>query len=155
MLWSRETKSAKPHLMYVRPTKPVRPAPPKAARFATSVFARLAKRTKYVDPTLAARWTEIAGDEIAALGRPGRMTGPRQNRTLEIRAPSGAAAAQLQMFAETLLARVNAYLGPGAIKRIAIRQASHAPPPDPEAASGGSLGAALASFRAAVDRKNQ
>jgi hypothetical protein len=133
-------------------TRPVRPAPPKAGRFGVSIIARLAKQTKFVDPALAARWSEIAGEEIATLCRPGRMTGARQDRTLEIRAYSGAAATQLQMLAETLLARVNAYLGPGAVSRIAIRQAQSARPR--EKAPDGALDAALSSFRAAVEHKN-
>lgn len=139
-------------------TRPVRPAPPSIARAAASVFVRLAKKTKYVDPTLAERWSEIAGDEIAALCRPGRITGPRQDRTLEVHAPSGAAAAQLQMRAEDLKTRVNAYLGPGAAARIAIRQSQSATPGATAGpASGeaeGALGQALSAFRAAISRRS-
>lgn len=140
--------------MTVIRTRPVRPAPPSIARAAADVFARLARQTKYVDPALAERWREIAGDDIAALCRPGRIAGPRQDRTLEVHVPSGAAAAQLQMRAGDLKSRVNAYLGPGAVTRIAIRQAGAAAAPARPDEADGALGQALSVFRAAVARRN-
>ncbi|VAV90863.1 hypothetical protein MNBD_ALPHA05-885 [hydrothermal vent metagenome] len=104
----------------------------------------------------------MAGPEIAALCRPGRLTGRAPGRTLEIHAPSGAAAAQLQMQTETLLARVNRYLGPGAVARITIVQSAVAgqfqtkqsQPAPPTSGEDTPLGTALSSFRAAINRKN-
>jgi len=138
-----------------RQTRPVIRAAPKAARAGAAVFAALARKTKYAEPSLAENWPSIAGAEIAALCRPGRITGARTGRTLEVRAPSGAAAAALTMRLDDLQTRVNRFLGPGAIARISILQTAGAPAP---AASSGDeaspLGQALASFRAAVSRKN-
>jgi hypothetical protein len=70
----------------------------------------------------------------------------------------------MQMEIDGLIARLNAYLGPGAVARIAIMQtgrgpaapasapgASQKPPAGPE---DGELGAALASFRAAISRRD-
>lgn len=135
-------------------TRPVRAAPPAIARAASGVFAALARKTKYVDPALAERWPDIAGADIAALCRPGRLVGPRQDRTLEVHAASGAAAAQVQMRAGDIKTRVNAYLGPGAVARIAIRQFAPARRSAATADGDGRLGQALAAFRAAISRRN-
>ncbi len=135
-------------------TRPARAAPPPIARAAAGVFAALARQTRYVDPILAERWNEIAGEDMAALCRPGRIAGRRADRTLEAHVSSGAAAAQLQMRTEELISRVNAYLGPGAVTRIAIRQTASAKARPEAEGDGGSLGRALANFRAAVTRRN-
>ncbi|MGE0408438.1 MAG: DciA family protein [Amphiplicatus sp.] len=137
-------------------TKPARRAAPPASRFTAAVFADLARRSRYVDPALGPSWGKIVGAEIAALCRPGRITGGKSERVLEIVAPNGAAAARAQFEAEAIRQKVNAYLGPGAIGRIAVRQAGGAPLP---AATGkgrpgdGSLGAALGRFRASITRR--
>jgi len=139
-------------------TKSARRAAPRLSRASASVFANLAKKTKFADPSLADHWPTIAGKEIAALCRPGRITGPPAGRTLEIVAPSGAAAAQLQMHADALKTRVNCYLGPNGVARIVIRQAARQPAPEPEITAAednpSPLGQALSSFRAAVKRRN-
>lgn len=122
-------------------TRPVRPGPPQLSRFSAAVLAALARKTKYVDPQLAANWPSVVGDEIARLCRPGRLTGGRGRgggRTLEIVAPNGAAAAQVQFVADTIVERANRLLGPGAVARIAIRQ------------EGGRAGAAGKSARPSV-----
>ena len=77
-------------------------------------------------------------------------------------APSGAAAAQMQMLADDLKMRVNRYLGPNAVARLAIRQRAGAParsrapagPAPLEAEDASPLGRALSSFRSAVKRRN-
>lgn len=137
-------------------TKPIRRAPPKLARAGASVFSALAKKTKFADPALADHWPSLAGPEISALCRPGRITGdPRAGRTLEIHCPSGAAAAQLQMQLDALKARVNRYLGPGAIDRILVVQGAAQPQAGaPSKDDPSPLGRALASFRAAVANKS-
>ena len=53
-----------------RSTRPARSAAPAIARAGASVFADLAKRTKFMDPALAERWPALAGEKIAALARP-------------------------------------------------------------------------------------
>ncbi len=147
--------------MTLKTTRPVRRAAPKIGRASASVFSRLLKKTSYAEPGLCDHWPDIAGPEIAALCRPGRLTGRGPGRTLEIHAPSGAAAAQLQMQTEALLARVNRYLGPGAVARITIVQSAVGPlqaePSQPAPHNEGDntpLGTALSSFRTAISRKN-
>lgn len=142
-------------------TKPARRGPPQIARAGATVLANLARKTKYVDPALSDHWPTIAGKAIAALCRPGRISGRRggvgkAGRTLEVIAPNGAAAAQLQMLTDDLKSRVNRYLGPNSVAHIAIRQANNGPvslPPGDEDRET-PLSAALTSFRAAVKRKN-
>ena len=113
-----------------------------------------------MDPALAERWGALAGDKIAALARPGRMTGQGRGRTLELFVQNGAAAAVVQMERDGLIARLNAYLGPGVVDRIAIIQTGRDPAPaktealpDDKTPAAGELGAALASFRAAIRRR--
>ena len=145
-------------------TRPARRAPPPIARAGAAVFAGLAKKTKFVEPALAENWPALAGEKLAGLCRPGRLTGRAPGKSLELRVPSGAAAAAVQMEADGLIARLNAYLGPGAVGRISIVQsgpaarpkAGNKPAPDgqEEGPSDSPLGAALASFKAAVRRRN-
>lgn len=108
------------------PTRAARPAAPPLARFASSLIADLARRTRFVDPDIAARWTELAGPELSKICRPGRLTGGPSGRTLEVIVPHGAAAASVEFAAETLKRRLNSFFGPNAIERIAVLQA---PPP--------------------------
>ena len=131
-------------------TRGVRRAPPRVARAGADVLASLARKTKFVDPKLSDHWPSIAGPRIAALGRPGRLTGRRPGLTLEVYAQNAAAAAELQMASDELLVKLNRYLGPGSVARIAIKQAS--PPPISENTE---LGKALSSFRAAIQRRNE
>ena len=142
-------------------TRPARRAPPPIARAGAAVFAGLAKKTKFVEPALAENRPALAGEKLAGLCRPGRLTGRAPGKTLELRVPSGAAAAAVQMEADGLIARLNAYLGPGAVGRVSIVQSgppvrargTQAGPAEPGLAEG-ELGAALASFRAAIARRN-
>lgn len=140
-------------------TRPTRKGPPKAARAAAQVFSKLAQATRFADPGLADNWPSIAGAEIAALGRPGRVLGNGPGRTLEVIVRDGAAATELQMRADDLLTAVNRYLGPGAVERITVLQRAGAgrdrvgnTPAKEE--TGGPLGAALSSFRAAIRSKS-
>lgn len=141
-----------------RSTRPARSAAPAIARAGASVFADLAKRTKFMDPALAERWPALAGEKIAALARPGRITGRGTGRTLEVSVANGSAAAAVQMEADGLIARLNAYLGPGSIERIAVIQTGQTgrdrAPAGDAAPETGELGAALASFRAAISRRD-
>ena len=128
-----------------------------------NIFAELAKKTKFIDPSLAQSWPALAGTRIAALSRPGRITGQGRDKTLEIHVRDGAAAAEVQMEADALIGRLNAFLGPRAIARLAIRQSARAEAAKTPPSSTGPatdrqdddspLGAALASFRAAVKRR--
>lgn len=99
-----------------------RAAAPPLARFASTLIADLARQTRFVDPEIAARWTELAGPELSKLCRPGRLTGGPAGRTLEVIVPHGAAAAAVEFAAETLKRRLNSYFGPNAIERVTVLQ---------------------------------
>lgn len=133
-------------------TKPVRAAAPPLRRFSNDIFLALAQRTKFVDPALVAAWGKVAGPGLAALCRPGRLTGGRTGRTLEVVVPNGAAAAKVQFEAEGLRRRLNEFLGPGTVGRIAVRQTG-APLAAAEEDTPGSLGTALSRFRASFTKK--
>jgi hypothetical protein len=108
-------------------TRGVRTSAPKLSRFSSAILEDLAKKTRFVDPDLAANWPAIAGPELSKLCRPGRLTGGREGRTLEVVVPHGAAAASVEFASETLRRRVNDYFGPNAVARIAIVQGPGAP----------------------------
>jgi len=142
-------------------TKPARRAAPPLARASANIFATLAKKTKFIDPSLAESWPALAGERIAALSRPGRITGQGKDKTLEIHVRTGAAASEVQMEADALIKRLNAYLGPRAVARLAVRQSGGGEPPKrqnpptaPENDDDSPLGTALASFRSAIKRRN-
>ncbi len=103
-------------------TKPARRGPPAIGRFTTAALAQLAQKTRFVDPNLAAEWPTIVGPDLAALARPGRLTGSRVGRTLELFATSGAGATELNQRAGELVERLNARLGPGVVAHIKIVQ---------------------------------
>lgn len=127
-------------------TRPQRPPPPPLNAFVSRLFADVAAKTRYADPGLLQRWTEIAGAELAALGRPGRVLGGTRGATLELIAADGAAAARLRFEAESLRLRVNQFLGPQRIGRILVRQSG--------AADGAAVEGALSRFRASMASKN-
>lgn len=101
-------------------TRPARPAPPPVGRFASSLVADLARRTRFVDPVVVERWSEIAGPELSRLARPGRLTGGVGGRTLELVVADGAAAARVEFEREALIGRLARYFGEGSISRIAV-----------------------------------
>ncbi len=145
-------------------TRPVRRGPPRAARAAAAVFSRLAQTTRYADPGLAENWPSIAGADIAALGRPGRVLGNGPGRTLEVIVRDGASAAEIQMRTDDIILAVNRYLGPDAVNRIALRQRAGArhgavmgAAPTRAAHDGADepLSAALSSFRAAISARSR
>lgn len=119
-------------------TRAARPPAPPVSRFSTGVVEGLARKTRFVDPDLVARWTALAGPELSRLCRPGRLTGGREGRTLEVIVPHGAAAASVEFASETLKRRLNDYFGPGAIARIAVVRGP-GPKPDGQSGPGGGL----------------
>lgn len=148
-----------------RRTRPRRAAAPKLSRFSAEVLAGLAKKTRYVDPALAEQWPKLAGETLAGLSRPGKLIGHGRGRTLEIHVPNGAAAAAAQMEIDGLLTRLGGHFGPGVVSRIAVLQSGgdvacaparvvKTPGAGPDRADDGPLGAALASFRSAVRRRD-
>ncbi len=107
-------------------TKPARSAPPHVRRYSSEILANLAKRTNYVDPRLAADWSQIVGASSASLCRPGRLLGGRRHAVLEIHAINSAAAARLQFDEERLRQAVNAFLGPETVARLSIKHSQSA-----------------------------
>jgi hypothetical protein len=134
-------------------TKPARSGPPPIRRFAASVLVELARRTKFVDPSLAAAWRRIVGPELAALCRPGKMTGGGAGRTLEVVARDGAAAARVQFEAEAIRRAVNEFLGPDTLARVAVRQTGRGISAARSRESSDALGSALGRFRNSVGAK--
>lgn len=126
-------------------TRPQRQPPPHLNTFVSGIFADVAAKTRFAEPALIQRWTEIVGAEAAALGRPGRVLGGTRGATLEVIAADSAAAARLHFEAESLRQRLNQFLGPNRIGRIHVRQSGA-----PEAAP---LDSALSRFRASVGKK--
>lgn len=137
-------------------TKPARPAAPAIRGAAAHVLVALARRTRFVDPALVAQWPLMVGEELAALSRPGRLTGGRIGRTLELVAPNGAAAARVALETESIKGKVNDFLGPGAIARVVIRQRGGEPPQEPGGdGPEGPVRAALSRFRATLDARGR
>ncbi|MEO1013736.1 MAG: DUF721 domain-containing protein [Pseudomonadota bacterium] len=122
-------------------TRPARAAPPTAAKAINMIVARLAQKTRYVDPGLITRWPALAGPRAAAFCRPGRMLGAGEGRTLEVHTPNGAAAARLQFEHDAIVDRLNAYFGSRTVGRLLIRQDDEAEtePGDPDAGRSGGL----------------
>lgn len=106
-----------------------------------------AARRGYADARLKALWADIAGPEIAAVAQPVKLTptrGPAGGLlTLGVQ---GAHGPQVQMLLPLIRERVNTALGPGAVGRVRITQAtgfaapaaartpSAPPPPAPDIA---------------------
>ena len=144
-------------------TLPARRAPPHIGSNGLSIFAALARKTKFAHPDLCTRWTKIAGEKIAAIAAPGRIIGRGRERTLEVHVKDGAAAMLVQNQADTLCAQVNQYLGAGTVGRITIRQmgpraiSERAGPERSGPVRAGEteepLAKALASFRSAVSAR--
>lgn len=120
-------------------TRGVRQSPPALARASAGVLEDLARKTRFVDPDIVGHWPVLAGAELSKLCRPGRMTGGRTGRTLEVIVPHGAAAASVEFAAETLRRRLNDYFGPGAIARITVIQGPGPSGAGPATPSGGGL----------------
>ena len=72
---------------------------------------------------LKSRWSDIVGQTVARRTEPSKLVTPRGGggATLELRV-AGAAATLIQHQAPDILARVNLFLGPGAVTRLRIVQ---------------------------------
>ncbi len=108
-------------------TKRARRAAPPIRGYAGAWMARLARATRYVDPKLIELWPSLVGEEMASLCRPGRVSGGRRERTLEVFVTNGAAAAAVRFEESRLILKINEYMGVGAVGRLLIRQSGGAP----------------------------
>ena len=157
--------------------KPSRSFPRPLSEFMSATLSDGLKAQGFASTEIIARWTDIAGPEIAAHSEPMKITWPRavgedspEPATLVLRV-EGPAALEIQHLSAVILERVNRFFGWQAIGRLALRQAplrrraAKPPPasPDPEAQArvaatlpqieDDGLRAALARLGAAVKRK--
>lgn len=104
-------------------TRPVRRPPPPAGRSLNAFIKALDARFGQGPGALQARWREIVGPDIARRTEPVKLTKPRAGggASLEIRV-AGAAAAIVQHQSTEILARVNLFLGAGAVDKLRIVQ---------------------------------
>jgi hypothetical protein len=117
-----------------RTRPPWRAAPP-AGRSLNKLLKSLDEKFGQGPAALEARWREIVGADIARRTEPVKLSKPRGGGpgTLEIRV-AGAAAALIQHQAPEIVARVNLFLGEGAVNKLRIvqgplRAANPAPTP--------------------------
>ncbi|MBB4658611.1 hypothetical protein GGQ59_001111 [Parvularcula dongshanensis] len=76
-----------------------------------------------MDPSLAERWAEVAGVDLARLCRPLALKRQKNAVTLEVAVSSGAAAMRVQYAQNQLLARARTALREPRLTRLSIRQA--------------------------------
>jgi hypothetical protein len=113
-------------MAYILATKRTRPPgrpPAAAARSLAKTLKALDARFGQGIDGLKSRWSEIVGQASARRTEPNRLVTPRGGggATLELRV-AGAAATLVQHQAPDILARVNLFLGPGAVTRLRIVQ---------------------------------
>src|SRR5580658_6334763 len=98
--------------------RPPRPAGARLSRFVRSLDERFGKGPD----TLKARWREIVGETLARHTEPAKLSRPRTGgAVLELKV-EGPAAALIQHQAPDILARVNLFLGAGAVERLRVVQ---------------------------------
>ncbi|MGE4063286.1 MAG: DUF721 domain-containing protein [Rhodospirillaceae bacterium] len=108
-------------------------------------------------------WETVVGPELAAFACPLEIKFPRgrnDGATLHLRIASGGAATLLHMKTPTILARVNGFIGYGAVSSIQVAQGplpkgrKRAPPVEPKETPT-TLTDALAKLRAAVEQRTR
>lgn len=106
-----------------RRTRPTPRPPPAAGRGLTRLLKDLDAKFGQGPGALQARWREIVGPDIAKRTEPVKLTKPRTGgpAALEIRV-AGASAALIQHQAPEIVARVNLFLGTGAVNKLRIVQ---------------------------------
>lgn len=104
-------------------TRPQRQPPPPAGRRLNKFLKELDAKYGQGPGALQARWREIVGPDIAKRTEPVKLTRPRDGGpgALEIRV-AGASAALIQHQAPEIVARVNLFLGSGAVNKLRIVQ---------------------------------
>jgi hypothetical protein len=104
-------------------TRPVHRPPPTAGRGLSKLVRELDERFGQGPGALQSRWREIVGEDIARRTEPVKLVKGRAGApsSLEIRV-AGPAAALVQHQAPEILARVNLFLGEGAVAKLRIVQ---------------------------------
>ena len=104
-------------------SRPPPSGPPPAGRSLNKTLKELDARFGKGPGALQARWKEVVGPDIARRTEPVKLTKPRGGgpAALEIRV-AGPAAALIQHQAPEIVARVNLFLGAGAVDKLRIVQ---------------------------------
>ena len=106
-----------------RRTRPIPGAPPTAGRALAKTLKALDAKFGSGVSGLKSRWTEVVGQAAARRTEPTKLVKVRngEGAVLEIRV-DGPAATLIQHQIPDILARVNLFLGPGAVSRVRITQ---------------------------------
>lgn len=117
-------------------TRPTHRPPPPAGRGLSKLIKELDERFGQGPGALQSRWREIVGDQIARRTEPVKLVKGRGGApaSLEIRV-AGPAAALVQHQAPEIIARVNLFLGEGAVGKLRIVQGPLRPAAAPDAAA--------------------
>ena len=110
-------------ILAAKRTRPPRRPLPTAGRALTGLVKALDERFGRGPDGLKARWREIVGEALAARTEPVKLSKPRGGggAALELKV-DGPAATLIQHQSADILARVNLFLGPGAVERLRIVQ---------------------------------
>ena len=110
-------------ILTTKRTRPPRMPPPVAGRALTKTLKALDTRFGQGTDGLKARWREIVGEALARRTEPSKLVKSRtgEGAALEIRV-EGPSAALIQHQGPDILARVNLFLGTGAVARLRIVQ---------------------------------
>jgi hypothetical protein len=111
------------HILATKRTRPQRRAPPAAGRKLGKFIAALDQRFDTGAGVLITRWKEIVGETLAKRTEPVKVSKPRGGGpgSLEIRV-DGPAATLIQHQAGEIIARVNMFMGEGAVGKLRIVQ---------------------------------
>jgi hypothetical protein len=133
----RELPSARDvaRILAAKRTRPAHRPPPAAGRALMPTIKALDARFGHGVEGLKSRWSEIVGQALARRTEPNKLATPRGGggATLELRV-AGPSATLIQHQAGDILARVNLFLGPGAVVKLRIVQGPLRGTPLPEAA---------------------
>ena len=121
-----------------RKTRPAPRPAPKAGRHLQGLVKGLDEKFGRGAGALEPRWREIVGDQLARVTRPQKLTRGRggSGGVLELRV-AGPAALLVQHQSADILARVNLFLGPGAVDKLRIAQGPVKPLPQAAASTKG------------------
>jgi len=113
-----------------RRTRPIRRPPPAAGKALTPLIKALDQRFGQGADGLKARWREVVGEALAASTEPAKLGKARAGAgaILELKV-DGPAAALIQHQSGEILARVNLFLGEGAVSKLRIVQGPTRRPP--------------------------
>lgn len=115
-------------ILAAKRSRPPRRSAPPAGKALAGLIRTLDARFGQGPGALQARWKDIVGETLAARTEPVKLSKPRvaagmanPGAVLELRV-DGAAAALIQHQSTDIIARVNLFLGPGAVGKLRIVQ---------------------------------